>query len=68
MKQIRESHRCEVISMADITYELNIIMNKRYGVDIRNEIHDAIDKINKQLDAQDAGEESEDGAGHLTGT
>lgn len=54
--------------MADITYELNIIKNKRYGEDIRNEIHDAIDKINKQLDAQDAGEESEDDAGHLTGT
>ena len=49
--------------MADLTIELNTIQNGRYGIDIRDAIHDAIDKINTQVDEQDAGEEADD-AGH----
>lgn len=49
--------------MAEIANELNTIRNGRYGIDIRDAIHDAIDKINTQVDEQNAGEEVDD-AGH----
>ncbi len=48
--------------MADIVSELNAIDNGQYGIDIRDAIHDAIDKINTQIDAQNAGEGGEESA------
>lgn len=64
--------------MAQITRELNEIQNGRYGHQIRMQIYTCLDRINQQLEAQDAGEdpeseyddreESEDNAGYLTGT
>lgn len=57
--------------MAQITRELNTIKNKWFGHEIRFPIHDAIEKINTQLEEQNAGikpEEEEkgddDNAGH----
>jgi hypothetical protein len=57
--------------MAKITRELNTIDNKWFGHEIRFPIHDAIEKINIQLEEQNAGikpEEEEkgddDNAGH----
>lgn len=41
--------------MADIAAELNTIYNKWMGHEIRNPIHDAIEKINDQLNEQDEG-------------
>lgn len=48
--------------MAEIVNELNAIENGQYGIDIRDAIHDAIDKINAQIDAQNAGEGGEEDA------
>ena len=45
--------------MADILSELNTIENDWMGHEIRFPIHDAIEKINKQLDEQDAGIEDD---------
>lgn len=45
--------------MADIVTELNAIYNNWMGVDIRFPIHDAIEKINDELNAQDEGNEQE---------
>lgn len=41
--------------MADIVTELNTIYNEWMGIDIRFPIHDAIEKINDELNAQDEG-------------
>ena len=41
--------------MADIVTELNTIYSNWMGVDIRFPIHDAIEKINNELNAQDEG-------------
>lgn len=41
--------------MADIAGDLNTIQNKRYGVEIRDAIHHAIDSINTQINEQDEG-------------
>lgn len=46
--------------MARITRELNIIENKWFGHEIRFPIHDAIEKINTQLEEQNAGIGPED--------
>lgn len=43
--------------MAEITLELNTIFNDWMGYEIRMPIHDAIKKINDQINEQDAGEE-----------
>lgn len=43
--------------MAQITQELNEIQNGQYGYQIRMQIYTCLDRINKQLEAQDAGEE-----------
>lgn len=45
--------------MADIVAELNTIYNNWMGVDIRFPIHDAIEKINNELNAQDEGNTQE---------
>lgn len=41
--------------MADIVTELNTIYNEWMGIDIRFPIHDAIEKINDELNTQDEG-------------
>lgn len=41
--------------MADITTELNTIYNDWMGFEIRFPIHDAIEKINNELNDQDEG-------------
>lgn len=46
--------------MAKITRELNTIDNNVLGSEIRFPIHDAIEKINIQLEEQNAGIEPED--------
>lgn len=43
--------------MADIVAELNTIHNDWMGYEIRYPIHDAIKKINDQINEQDAGNE-----------
>ena len=45
--------------MADIVTELNTLYNNWMGVDIRFPIHDAIEKINDELNAQDEGNTQE---------
>ena len=44
--------------MADIVTELNTIYNDWMGYEIRFPIHDAIKKINDQLNEQDDGQET----------
>lgn len=51
--------------MADIHTELSDIANRRYGIDIRMQIHSALDKINTQLEAKKRGEEN---GGNSSGT
>lgn len=46
--------------MADIVEELNAIDKYWMGHEIRFPIHDAIEKINDQLDEQDGREEDDD--------
>ena len=46
--------------MARITEELNVINNHWLGEEIRFPIHDAIDKINIQLEEQNAGIDPEE--------
>ena len=49
--------------MANITTELNTIENRSKGEHIRFPIHDAIQKINQQIEDQNAGIEQEDDEG-----
>jgi hypothetical protein len=44
--------------MADIFNEMQIIANYWMGYDIRLPIHDAIENINDQLEAQNEGEDA----------
>lgn len=49
--------------MANITTELNTIENRSKGEHIRFPIHDAIQKINQQIEDQNAGIKQEDEGG-----